>query len=251
MVIWDLHDNGQLGLDKPNQDNSGLVAFWSAVAAHYRGRQDANLIFEIVNEPVFTQKPDDWYTLQAKAVQAIRVQDPDRTILVSPTSWSSIDTLQKMPVLPDKNLIYTFHCYDPFFFTHQGAEWVGDAPKNFKSVPFPSSPAAVEAILPKNDAKYADALRDYGKQPYDAAYLLSRLKMASDWGVSHHVPVLLGEFGAYPKVSPPDSRGRWFDGCAPRSRVSNYQTRSGATTMAWGWVGVSSRTVRFDWTRLP
>ena len=44
------------------------------------------------------------------------------------------------------------------------------------------------------------------------AYLLSRLKMATDWGAAHHVPVLLGEFGAYPKVSTPDSRGHWFEG---------------------------------------
>jgi hypothetical protein len=221
VVIWDLHDNGQLGLDKPDQDNSGLVNFWSAIAEHYKGRHYSDLVFEVVNEPVFTQKPDDWYGIQSKVVQAIRKQDPDRTIMVSPTYWSSIDTLQKMPVLPDKNLIYTVHCYDPFPFTHQGAEWVGEYPGKFNSLPFPSSPEAVEKILAKNDSKYAGTLTEYGKQHYDAAYLLSRLKMASDWGVAHHVPILLGEFGAYPKVSPPDSRGRWFDGM--RSAIASLK----------------------------
>jgi endoglucanase len=211
-VIWDLHDNGQLGLDKPNQDNSGLVSFWGAIAAHYKGSHYSDLVFEIVNEPVFMEKPADWYELQSKAVRAIRNQDPKRTIMVSPTYWSSIDALQKMSVLPERNLIYTVHCYDPFPFTHQGAEWVGDYPKNASSLPFPSSPEAVKSVLSKNDPRLAGALDEYGKSRYDAAYLLSRLKLARDWGIAHHVPIVLGEFGAYPKVSPPESRTRWFEG---------------------------------------
>jgi endoglucanase len=210
-VIWDLHDNGQLGLDKPGHDNSGLITFWSAIAEHYKGSHYSDLVFEVVNEPVFIQKPDDWYQLQSKAVEAIRSQDPDRTIMVTSTYWSSIDTLQKMPALPEKNLIYTVHCYDPFFFTHQGAEWVDNTPKDFNSVPFPSSPQAVKAILSKNDSKYAATLEEYGKHRYDGAYLRARLMLAKDWGEVHHVPILLGEFGSYPKVSPPESRARWFE----------------------------------------
>jgi hypothetical protein len=126
-----------------------------------------------------------------------------------------------MPALPEKNLIYTFHCYDPFFFTHQGAEWIDEIPKDLNDMPFPSSPEAMEKIRSKNDSKYAGTLDDYGKHRYDAAYLLSRLKIAKDWGEAHGVPVVLGEFGAYPKVSAPDSRGRWFDGM--RAAISNLK----------------------------
>src|SRR6201999_860443 len=139
----------------------------------------SNMVFEVVNEPVFMKKPEDWYALQTKVVAAIREQDPKRTIMVSPTYWSNIDTLVKMPLLSESNLIYTFHCYDPFTFTHQGAEWVGDNPKNLKSVPFPSSPDAVSAILAQNDAAYATVLQDYGNQRLDASYQLARLKSAS------------------------------------------------------------------------
>lgn len=241
-VIWDLHDNGQLGLDKPGKDNTGLTSFWSAIADHYKGKYYDALVFEVVNEPVFIQKPDVWYRLQADTVQAIRSQDPNRTIMVSPTYWSSIDTLQKMPVLPDKNLIYTVHCYDPFYFTHQGAEWIDEIPKNLTAMPFPSSPEAVSKIASKNDAKYSGTLKDYGKQHYDAAYLLSRLKMAHDWSAAHNVPILLGEFGAYPKVSPPDSRARWFDGM--RAAIADLKIPNAI----WGYdegLGLG-RTVRQD-----
>jgi aryl-phospho-beta-D-glucosidase BglC (GH1 family) len=209
-VIWDLHDNGQLKLDQPEGDKPGFVTFWSKIAAHYKGRHEDQVIFELLNEPQFQKNSADWYTLQESTVQAIRHVDPARTIMVSGTSWSGIETLTAMQPLPEKNLVYTFHCYDPFFFTHQGAEWVGEYPSKFKQIPFPSSPDAVSKILDLNDSKYRGTLEDYGKQQYGAAYLKERVAKGMDWGTQNHVPVVLGEFGAYPKVSPPESRARWF-----------------------------------------
>jgi endoglucanase len=211
-VIWDLHDNGQLKLDTPEGDKPAFTRFWQKVAEHYKNRSENSMVFELLNEPQFQKNPSDWYALQDETVQAIRKTDRKRTIMVSGTSWSSIDTLAKMKPLTEANLVYTFHCYDPFFFTHQGAEWVGEYPGHFKQIPFPSSPEAVEKILPLNDPKYRAALEDYGNQRYGDEYLESRLAKAVDWGKENRVPVLFGEFGSYPKVSPPDSRARWFEG---------------------------------------
>ncbi len=228
-VLWDLHDNGQLHLDTPGHDNSSFVAFWRSIAAHYKGSHRSSLVFELVNEPQFVNSPQVWYDLQEKTVKAVREVDPNRTIMVSPTVWSGIDALSTMKVLPERNLIYTFHCYDPFFFTHQGAEWVGEWPKNLKSVPFPSSPEAVAEILDRNDAKYRGSLEEYGRQHYDASYLLGRLEKAMSWGNRNQVPVVLGEFGAYPKVSPPESRTRWF--AAIRSAVDHLHVPNAI----WGY----------------
>jgi endoglucanase len=210
LVIFDLHDNGQLKLDEPGHDNSGFFSFWKEIAGRYKGKHKNNLVFELVNEPIFQKNPEVWYALQKEAVKAIRSIDPKRTILAASTSWNGIDTFVKMEPLPEKNIIYSFHCYDPFFFTHQGASWVGPFPKDMKSVPFPSSPEAVAAILPKNDAQFHDALKGYGNERYDAAYLRKRIKSAADWGRKNHAPVVLGEFGAYPPVAPPESRANWF-----------------------------------------
>lgn len=209
-VIWDLHDNGQLKLDAPGQDNSKFVEFWKSIATHYNGRGYNALVFELVNEPVFQKNPAAWYALQDQTVKAIRAIDPKRTILVSGTGWSGIDALASMKPLAEKNLIYTFHCYDPFMFTHQGATWTGPQQKETHGLPYPSSPAAVAKIVEENPSQHRGAIKWYGDQKYDRAYLLSRIKKATDWGHVHHVPTLLGEFGAYPPVSPPDSRRRWF-----------------------------------------
>ncbi|MBI5708615.1 MAG: cellulase family glycosylhydrolase [Armatimonadetes bacterium] len=210
-VFLDLHDNGQLKLDSPGQNNTGLITFWEALSQRYKGKYEGDVVFEIVNEPIFNQKNEAvWWELQDKVASAIRKIDPARSILATGTGWGGIDGLVAMQPLKLKNVIYSFHCYDPFFFTHQGASWVGEWPRDMKSVPFPSTPENVEAILSKNDAKFHDALRQYGKERNDAAYLRRRIKLAMDWARKNRVPAILGEFGAYPPVAPVDSRGRWF-----------------------------------------
>lgn len=228
-ILFDLHDNGQLKLDEVGHDNSGFVSFWRAMAEHYRGRMEDSLVFELLNEPVFQKNPETWYALQERTAQTIRAVDPKRTILVAPTNWSGVDSLVKMEPLGEKNLIYTFHCYDPFWFTHQGATWAGELPKLLKGVPFPSSPEALQPVIASLSPQVKDILTDYGNQRYGAQYLHDRLAMGMDWGKLHHVPVVLGEYGAYPLVSPPDSRARWFDGV----RAAIDQT--GVPNALWGY----------------
>jgi aryl-phospho-beta-D-glucosidase BglC (GH1 family) len=210
-VIWDLHDNGEMKLDEPGKDNSNFVKFWQALSQHYKGKSETSLVFELLNEPIFQHNADAWYKLQAQTVAAIRSIDPKRTIMVASTGWDGIGTLVTMKPLDEKNLIYSFHCYDPFTFTHQGATWTGEQQKVLKAIPFPSSPEAVEAMINQIPDQYKDAVRWYGKQKYGAQYLYDQLAQAARWGQENRVPVLLGEFGAFPPVSPPESRARWFD----------------------------------------
>lgn len=228
-VIWDLHDNGQLKLDEPGHDNSGFIRFWEGVARHYKGKRENEVVFEILNEPVFYNNPDIWYALQRQTVDAIRNVDPKRSIMVTSTRWGGIDTLVEMPLLPESNLIYTYHCYDPFFFTHQGASWVGDEPKLFKNIPFPSSPEAVQQIIGDIPEKQQAAVKSYGDQRYDAAYVRKRIALAANWGTAHHLPTVLGEFGSYPPVSPIPSRMRWFDA------MQEAVTAAHAPNAIWGY----------------
>jgi len=210
-VLWDLHDNGQLKLDEPDHDNLGFVKFWEAIARHYKGKRESEVAFELLNEPQFNKNPEVWYALQEQTVKAVRAIDSRRTIMVASTSWNGVDTFVKMAPLPESNLVYSFHCYDPFFFTHQGATWAGDQQKAFRDVPFPSSPEAVASMIDQIPSQYQGTLKWYGEQRFDARYLLGRIAGPAEWGREHHVPVVLGEFGAYPPVSPVASRTHWFE----------------------------------------
>ncbi len=228
-VLLDLHDNGQLKLDAPGRKDEDFLAFWRAMALRYKGKGYDRIAFELVNEPVFGKNPGDWTRMQDRAVDAIRAADPKRTVMVSGTGWSGRDTMLAMKPLPRTNLLYTFHCYEPFWFTHQGATWAGDAVKTMSGVPFPSSPEAVEPVALRTPKPYDDYLRDYGRQRWDTAKLREWLGAASAWGRANRVPVVLGEFGAYPPVSPPDSRERWY--AAFRAAVRE----SGLPNAIWGY----------------
>lgn len=46
---------------------------------------------------------------------------------MGPTNLNRIGQLFDLKLPEDQNLIVTLHYYDPFQFTHQGAEWVEDA----------------------------------------------------------------------------------------------------------------------------
>lgn len=211
-VVWDLHDNGSMKLADVAANRPGFVKFWSTIARHYQGRYEKMLVFELKNEPMFLKNPQDWYRLQEDTVAAIRKVDPARTIMVSGTSWSSPDQLQNFKPLKQKNLVYTAHCYDPFFFTHQGASWVGAPPSDLKHIPFPSSPEAAAAVLDDNPAKEKETIEAYGRDRYNDAYLVSRMRLLADYAHQWKVPIILGEFGANPPVSPQESRANWFRG---------------------------------------
>ena len=208
-VVLDLHDNGQLKLDTTG-DGPAFTTFWEGMARRYRGKGYRDLVFELLNEPVFEKNPEAWWALQRRTVAAIRAIDPRRTILVTGTGYGGIEPLTKLPVLPERNLVYSFHCYDPFWFTHQGATWAGEAPKEIKGLEFPANPANADDVASRMTKPYDGWVRDYGQSHDGGPYLLGRLKIASDWGRAHGVPVVMGEFGAYPPVSPPESRARWF-----------------------------------------
>jgi aryl-phospho-beta-D-glucosidase BglC (GH1 family) len=134
MVVVDIHNE-----DRPSELNpewqDAFVKFWTALAARL-SKFDPNLtILETINEPVFDKREEEWNVLNARLAVAIRQSAPQHTIMTTGPNWGGIDGLKKLKLLPDKNVIYSFHCYDPFPFTHQGATWSSEEVKPLRGVP--------------------------------------------------------------------------------------------------------------------
>ena len=232
-------------LDQAGHDNSGFIKFWEGIARHYKGKSETRLVFELLNEPQFLKNPEVWYALQRKTVGAIRAIDPLRTIMVTSTSWSGIDTLASMTPLPDSNLLYTYHCYDPFLFTHQGASWVGNPPQDLRHMPFPSSPEAVQAILAEQPTSERNTVKSYGQQGYDKAYLKSRIAKAEDWAVANHVPGPISASLAPTRSCLLRSLGPGgLRRCGAFSTNCAFQMPFGATTTHLVWVARCERIER-------
>jgi aryl-phospho-beta-D-glucosidase BglC (GH1 family) len=212
VVIVDVHPNE--GWEKAALTDEGIpnfLYFWRGFARHFAGTDPQKVYFEVLNEPhdVSTLR---WSSLQARAVAIIRKEAPQHTIIVTGVSYGNIDGLAELDPLPDTNLIYSIHDYEPMVFTHQGATWAGDSLIPLRGVPYPSSPEAVAPLLPglvDHPSSHYD-VEHYGAMHWGRVQMQARIGQAAAWGKQHHVPVWCGEFGALRDYAPPDSRARWI-----------------------------------------
>lgn len=211
LVVVDLHNEDRAMELDPTWQNA-FVKFWGVLAARLSKMDPEMTILEIINEPVFSKRETEWDTLNARLAAAIRKNAPQHTIITSGPNWGGIDGLKKLKLLEDKNVVYSFHCYDPFTFTHQGATWSSEEVKPLRGVPYPSSPEAVAPVLATlaDKPKSRNMVEWYGKEQWNKQKLAARFKQGIEWGAQHQVPLYCGEFGVYPPQSKPEHRANWF-----------------------------------------
>lgn len=211
-VIIDLHDDPAKPLEQDPDYAKGFVTFWQVLAHHYSGWNADMLFLETLNEPVFEQHPHQWLPIQQRLISVMRASAPKLTLIATGPLWSSVAGLQLVRPVADRNVIYTFHFYDPATFTHQGAEWWVDGLDRYMArLPFPSTssqcPARVKGFI-NADVRRA-ALR-YCAEDWDAAKIDGLVAQAARWSHRYQVPIMAGEFGAYCRYAPTADRLRWF-----------------------------------------
>ena len=114
-------------------------------------------------------------------------------------------------LLDDANVIYAFHLYEPYAFTHQGADWASDPVSRLSRVPYPSS-----LVLPsrlcwrKPQPLAAWMLNEYAEERWDAAAIDDLVERAAAWRDKYGAPVICTEFGAFRAVSPAEDRAAWL-----------------------------------------
>jgi endoglucanase len=189
--------------------------YWEALARHFAGISSARIFFEVMNEPHLSARekvdPAWWKPVQESLVAAVRRGAPLNTIVVTGERWGGIDGLLQMKPLADRNIVYSFHWYDPFTFTHQGAEWAGPVQAELAGIPYPSSPAAVTSVATAlaDPGARSQVLR-YGEEVWNEERVKKGLARAADWAAANHVPLFCGEFGVYRKAAPAGDRLQWI-----------------------------------------
>ena len=127
-VILDLHHYDELH-DDPAAHRDRFLAIWDQVATRYA---DAGplVLFELLNEPnaAFDADRQLLNDLLSDALAVVRATNPIRPVLVGPGAFNGIGALNDLVLPADPNLIVSVHFYDPFPFTHQGAEWTEPVP---------------------------------------------------------------------------------------------------------------------------
>ena len=180
VVVLNMHHYRQLDGDPVDAGETPVAAaaldlrfvmLWEQIAERFKGRGD-RLVLELYNEPHNRLNGEPWNVLAARALGVVRKSNPQRVVVIGPTSWNSASDLSKLKLPNDANLIVTVHDYNPFAFTHQGAEWV--------------SPVLPLGVTCCSAAQVADMTA-----PLDAA---------KAWSAAKRYPVFVGEFGAYGKA---------------------------------------------------
>lgn len=110
----DIKENVQLLDDENLQER--FVNLW--LYLEKRLSEYPKVAFELLNE-VRDVKPDKWNRLAEKTLNVIRQQNKSRTVIIGSTCWNEVNTLKYLKTYNDENVVYTFHTYSPFEFTHQ------------------------------------------------------------------------------------------------------------------------------------
>jgi len=186
--------------------------FWTMVAQRYASSSwdPDRVFFEILNEPEM-HDAYRWYGVEAKLAAAIRRGAPAITIIAAGARWDDDDDLVFLEPLPDNNVVYVFHFYEPHIFTHQGATWGAYYWKWLKDLHYPSSPenaAQVAALVP--EARDRLQVIRYGQDHWDASRIEAEINQAADWAKRRGVPLICNEFGVFRDWSDPRDRAAWI-----------------------------------------
>jgi endoglucanase len=224
-------DNHTFAVDSNTDPEIGtaLVPVWSQMAEHYRDRS-TYLYYEVLNEPHGIADAT-WGQIQQDVIDAIRAVDPNHTIVVTGAGWGSYNNLKYLPVYADDNLIYSFHFYDPFMFTHQGASWVTPSMEPLAGVPFPYHWRAMPVCPPELEGTWIESSLAAYYRDGTVERVRELLDVATDFRDARGVPVFCGEFGVYRRNSDNIDRVYWYE------VVRAYLEEKGIPWTIWDYQG--------------
>ena len=276
-VIVDLHlvsrdDNpangmaGVLGSDETFERYLDLVRRMGQTLAK---EDPSRVALELMNEPgtVCDEAGNaDWRDRLLKLYAAARSSATKLTLVLTGGCAGNADGLVAMKAsdIPDANLIWTFHSYQPFLLTHQGAMWAGDFIRYVTGLTYPldaSTPETRETIR-KRIEEEAPIMRRPGMLGYldeqlaelDTPEKLDAIiqrpfDQVADWAERNRVPpeqILLGEFGMIrqeyqnPFIMPASSRAKYAKDMIAASE------KHGFAWAIWGYGGAFGVVESFD-----
>ena len=191
------------------------------------------LAFEILNE-VRNVDPERWNDLAQRTIDAIHANNPKRWIVLGTVNWGSPEALKYLRDFKSPYVVFTFHMYEPFHFTHQRGvlQW---GPHYYnRRVDYPD-------LASERLANASDPLNGKAKPiRFDKAYLAEKMKSAIDWAKAHPSRILWnGEYGTI-RHAPLASRVAWM------RDVTDLCEENGIPHCAWNYLSTPYDGNRFS-----
>ena len=209
-------------IESPNAP--ALDLYLALVAEISRGLNHlgtGRVALEPVNEPPQECDSSAWNAVQAGLLKRARSTAPQLTLVATGACGSMIRGLEHTdpaPLLHFKPILFTFHFYEPYLFSHQGAPWMREPIYRWlNDVPWPASAGSLEETLASvsrrmaQDSSYSAqdkatifkeiqrVLVEYFEAQPTRSFVERYLGMVQSWATLNHIPpeqILMGEFGA-------------------------------------------------------
>jgi hypothetical protein len=136
----------------------------------------------------------------------------------------------KLGPLDFQRLVYDFHFYEPFAFTHQGADWADPVLRELAGTRYPMDRSQLEALRTRFNEKKLDdwPLNAYPDCP-DREGIRKRIRSLADWAKANGLFLYCGEFGVRKESAPPADRALWIRDA--RSVLEEH----GIAWALWAW----------------
>jgi endoglucanase len=184
----------------------GFIQFWHQLSAELRQYPVSRLAYEPLNEAV-SDNPENWNKLINWVISEIRIMEPERTVIMGSNNWQTVGTFKDLKVPPnDKNIILSFHYYEPMLVTHYQAGWT-DIRDLTPPVHYPGLAVDTAYIEELNDEELR--LIRHRNRVSNRETLEKDILQAVEVAGTYKLPLYCGEFGCFPST-PMSVRQFWY-----------------------------------------
>lgn len=208
-VMIDLHKAPGYSFDAGEQEagffgnreyQERFLNLWERIAEEFGG--DDNVAFDLLNEIDDETHLPAWKKISAECISRIRRYAPKTPVVIGSYNYNDVRAVRDLDAPADEFVAYSFHCYEPHDFTHQGAYWD-----------------------PSLDIEKRIAFRDSGTTEEMFEKLFEpALAKAAEYGTD----LYCGEYGVIDIVSPEDAL-EWY------KVINRVFERHGISRTAWSY----------------
>ncbi|MCQ2189881.1 MAG: glycoside hydrolase family 5 protein, partial [Paludibacteraceae bacterium] len=212
-IIRSFHFNSENGeantLFEKEEAQDNYVKVWMDIQDFLKNTPEDKVAYELLNE-VTTPDPENWNKLIAKVHKAIRANEPTRKIIIGSNHWQIPSTFPDLKVPEnDKNLILSFHYYNPNVITHYKAPWASFKDYTGK-IQYPGDVLVDKDFFStvKNEDERKNLENMCGV--WDADRMEKEIMIAKNVADSLGLPLFCGEFGVFGPVAE-DIKIKWYE----------------------------------------
>jgi len=216
-MVLDLHKTDGYVFDDQKGSNffeseklqNKFYRLWDDLAKRYSRHKDM-IILEILNEVVDPNVAVQWNEIAAKTIKVIRNVSEDVRIIVGGVENNAVTSIRLLDPPADENIIYTFHCYEPLIYTHQGAYWIETMDVNMR-IGYPESFDTYMEQSKKYLADRAGFLLDekFGFSEIGTDFFEKLFREAIEIAAERDVTLYCGEYGVIDRADPKESI-KWY-----------------------------------------